>query len=97
MRKKGKREERVNWGAVAVFLQAVERKVGILRRKVGEARDGGAELAEREFKRRMGGIYRDLNWAWNSRHGEPFPSKPEEMARRGRFPEGVARYKGEDG
>lgn len=87
MKKKGKRNECANWGAVAVFLQEVERKVGILRSKVGEARDGEAELEEREFERRMRGIYVDMNWAWNSRHGEPFPSEPEEMARRGRFPE----------
>ena len=89
MKKKGKRNECANWGAVAVFLQAVERKAGILQRMAGKARDGEAELEEREFERRMRGIYEDMNRAWHSRHGEPFPAEPEERARRGSFPEGA--------
>lgn len=94
MEKKGKRKACVNWGAVAVFLQAVERKAGILLQKAGRVRDGEADLEEREFERRMANIYWHLNMAWNSRRGEPFPSEPEEMARRGRFPEGVSATRG---
>jgi len=87
MSETGPEAGKANWGAVAVFLQAAERKVGILRKLVGKARDGEAMLAEPEFERRMANIYGQLNMAWNSRHGKPFASSAEEMARRGRFPE----------
>lgn len=89
MKKTDTAERGVNWGAVAVFLQAVERKAGILRRMAGQARDGVAELEEREFERRMAHIYRQLNLAWNGRHGNAFAPEPEELARRESFPEAL--------
>ncbi len=88
MKETGTAAEKVNWGAVGVFLQMAERKAGILRKKVGRAREGEAALEESEFERRMANIYWQLNMAWNSRHGEVFASDPGERARRGRFPEG---------
>jgi len=89
MTETGTEAGKVNWDAVGVFLQMAERKAGKLRKKVGMAREGEAGLEESEFERRMANIYWQLNMAWNSRHGEAFPSDPEEVVRRGRFPEGL--------
>lgn len=89
MNEKETEAEKVNWEAVEMFLQMAERKAGMLRKKVGMAREGEAGLEESEFERRMANIYWQLNMAWNSRHGEPFPSEPEEVARRGRFLEAL--------